>query len=142
MTTATLAGSGTFNADGGAGVVELGGEDGGGGGGRIAVYYQDASGFSGFTASTANGGNGANGGTGAPGTVYWATIVLASPELFVTGLSVNPAAGLVQSGGTLTVKWSDSNEGLAAVSNSFFEPGTDRQHRDRTDAGHGHRSLR
>ncbi|MEO6924917.1 MAG: hypothetical protein ABI142_13910, partial [Bryocella sp.] len=50
VTTAWLAGSGVFAANGG-----LGGE-GGGGGGRVAVSYSIGSGFTGFSTSTASGG--------------------------------------------------------------------------------------
>ena len=42
------------------------------------------------------------------------------PDLLVTGLSVSPSSGL-QSGGSLTVNWNDSNNGLGAVSNSFSD---------------------
>ena len=42
------------------------------------------------------------------------------PDLVVTGLSVTPARGL-ESGGTMTVHWSDNNNGLGAASSSFTE---------------------
>ena len=55
--TASLSGSGRFEANGGTGNNNSGG---GGGGGRIAVYYAQANGFSGYTNSTASGGAGAS----------------------------------------------------------------------------------
>jgi hypothetical protein len=69
VTSGTLTGSGTFNADGGGNASTYGS---GGGGGRVAVYYNNAASFTGFTGSTATGpavvpGNG--GSSGANGTV-------------------------------------------------------------------------
>ncbi len=57
VTTGTLAGSGAFRADGGAGFSTSNyGGGGAGGGGRMAIYYNQAGSFSGFTASTASAG--------------------------------------------------------------------------------------
>ncbi len=42
------------------------------------------------------------------------------PDLLVTGLSVSPASGL-ESGGNLTVNWSDANEGLGPDPSSFTD---------------------
>ncbi len=42
------------------------------------------------------------------------------PDLQVTGLSVSPSSGL-QSGGSLTVNWSDSNTGTAAAGTSWVD---------------------
>ncbi|MGE4003055.1 MAG: CARDB domain-containing protein, partial [Planctomycetaceae bacterium] len=42
------------------------------------------------------------------------------PDLTITGLSVDPSSGL-QSGGTLTIHWTDINSGDAAVSDSFYD---------------------
>ena len=44
----------------------------------------------------------------------------ACADLLVTGLSVSPTSGL-QSGGSLTVSWDNTNNGLGAVSNSFSD---------------------
>ncbi|OGV75042.1 MAG: hypothetical protein A3K18_14425 [Lentisphaerae bacterium RIFOXYA12_64_32] len=64
----TLTGSGTISANGGNGVnwYALGGS---GGGGRIAIYYNDASGFDITTQVTAHGGTG-GAGAAAVGSVY------------------------------------------------------------------------
>ena len=47
-------------------------------------------------------------------------ILASAPNLSVAGLSVSPPSGL-QSGGTMTVQWSDSNTGLGAATNSFSD---------------------
>ena len=47
-------------------------------------------------------------------------VLAPQPDLVVTGLSVSPSPGL-QSGGTMTVHWDDSNSGLGPTSNSFTD---------------------
>ena len=56
VTTGVLAGSGSFNANGGSNTTPTLSGAAAGGGGRVAVYYNSAANFSGFTTSTATGG--------------------------------------------------------------------------------------
>ncbi len=56
VTTATLAGTGSFTANGGSNTIPTNNGSAAGGGGRVAVYYSGPTTFSGFTASTASGG--------------------------------------------------------------------------------------
>ncbi|PWU11637.1 MAG: hypothetical protein C5B50_23020 [Verrucomicrobia bacterium] len=78
-TVGTLAGAGTFHADGGPGSSQGGG---GGGGGRIAVYYATASGYTTFAACSANAGNGGNG-SPQNGTVVFLDTSVASSSMHI-----------------------------------------------------------
>jgi hypothetical protein len=101
--TATLTGSGTIQANGGAGYYA-----GGGGGGRIALYYATNSGFN-LDLVTANGG--AAGVYGAPGTVYTLgantnltvsdnVVLPANSTLNYSTIAVNNAGSLTLGSGT------------------------------------------
>ncbi len=101
--TGTLAGSGSIQANGGAGYYA-----GGGGGGRIAVYYTTNSGFN-LDLVTANGGTG--GTSGLPGTVYTLgansalivsdnVVLPANSNLSYSSIAVNNAGSLTLGSGT------------------------------------------
>ena len=110
VTTGTLTGSGTFNADGGSNASTYGS---GGGGGRVAVYSNNAAAFTGFTASTATGamvvaGNG--GVSGSNGTVGFFDTSVANDNLAVyqnftipAGTSPTYNSVSVNTGGLLTI---------------------------------------
>ena len=110
VTTGTLTGSGTFNANGGNNTSQYGQ---GGGGGRVAVYSTSASGFTGFTASTATGGtvmSGSGGIAGANGTVGFFDTSVANSNLHVYqnyALAANTTTSFnslsLASGGTFTL---------------------------------------
>jgi hypothetical protein len=108
VTTGTLAGSGTFNANGGMNAVQYGN---GGGGGRVAVYYNNAANFSGFTGSTATGSTVGNGAVaGSNGTVgFFDTSVpnynLATYQNFTIPAGTSPTynAVTVNTGALLTI---------------------------------------
>ena len=97
VTTGALAGSGTFNANGGSNDSGYGF---GGGGGRVAIYYNaKQSTFTGFTASTASGGvvpnsNGAV--PGSAGTIAFFDTSATNDNVMVYQNYVVPAAASVQ----------------------------------------------
>jgi YD repeat-containing protein len=109
VTTATLAGSGTFTANGAGNTSPYGN---GGGGGRVAVYSSSSANFSGFVGSTATGGGvPANGGVaGANGTVGFFDTSVANNNLSVYQNFAVPASVTatynsvsVAGGGTFTL---------------------------------------
>ena len=79
VTTSVLRGAGLFQANG---ANYSGGVGGGGGGGRIAVYYQDASGYT-NSAATATGGSGWQ--SGSPGSVVFMDASFPQAHLWVVG---------------------------------------------------------
>lgn len=90
ITTATLAGTGTIDADAGNGFHGASGDSGGGGGGRIAIYYVTDSNSiaanlgSGNVAGGSKGGSANNAADGASGTTYSLQYTVASTPTIST----------------------------------------------------------